>query len=200
MNPAIHTKNKSVWFASFLIVLTAATVFGGRASAQTSVSRTQADQIALRTVPGSTLAHTSADTMKGKPVWDVHVSLNGQIWDVKVNVSNGVVVLKRLSNEKQSSANGGSNSRSSSESHDRQNSRHGGSVVTTSVDGVVFGQKLTTVPPAYQIYVNQALAKVGGTLKWVKFSRKDGVDIQMNIKIKKNSGGTTKVKDVFLIH
>lgn len=200
MKPAIHTKNKSVWFASFLIVLTVATAFGGHASAQTSVSRTQADQIALRTVPGSTLVHTSADTMKGNPVWDIHVSLNGQIWDVKVNVSNGVVVLKRLSNEKRSSANGGSNSRNSSESHDRQDRRHGGSVVTTSVAGVVFDQKLTTVPPSYQIYVNQALDKVGGTLKWVKFSRKDGVDIQMNIKINKNSGGTTKVKDVFLIH
>ncbi len=157
--------------------------------------------------------------MKGAPVWDIHVSSAGKVWDVKVSVSDGTVLLKRLSNEKQSSANIGSNSRDSSpdltghsksaESHDKQDKKNqqnkknqedhgrGVSYAPASVGGVVFGQKLTTVPVVYQVYVNQALAKVGGTLKWVKFSHKGKTDIQMNIKIHKASGGATKVKDVF---
>ena len=62
---------------------------------------------------------------------------------------------------------------------------------------LVFNQKLTVVPATYQPYVTQALNSVGGTLKWVKFSHQSGGDTQMNIKIHKAGGGTTKVKDVF---
>ncbi len=47
MKLAIHTTRKSVWFASFLIVLTTVAAVAVPAFAQTSVSRTQADQIAL---------------------------------------------------------------------------------------------------------------------------------------------------------
>lgn len=67
----------------------------------------------------------------------------------------------------------------------------------STVGGVIFNQKLTVVPATYQPYVTQALQSVGGTLKWVKFSHKSGGETQMNIKIRKSEGGTTKIKDVF---
>ena len=181
------------------VVLTQAPAFAG-------TSAQQADQIALHAVPGSTLLHTSADHMKGVPVWDIHVSLHGQVWDVKVNDSNGTVALKKLSNEQPPALTSGSISQDSAPDSSQQltpsNSKdakdhQNHSPTISSGSSVVFGQKTTIVPLAYQSYVGQALTKVGGTLKWVKFSHKDSGDLQMNIKIRKNSGGTTKVKDVF---
>lgn len=67
----------------------------------------------------------------------------------------------------------------------------------SATGGVVFNQKLTVVPATYQPYVTQALNSVGGTLKWVKFSRQSGGNTQMNIKIHKPGGGTTKINEVF---
>lgn len=177
-----------------------------------STSAQQADQIALHAVPGSTLLHTSADHMKGVPVWDIHVSLHGQVWDVKVNDSNGTVALKKLSNEQPPALTSGSISQDSAPDSSQQlkssnpkdvknvkdaKDHQNHSPTMSSGSSVMFGQKTSLVPLAYQSYVGQALTKVGGTLKWVKFSHKDSGDLQMNIKIRKNSGGTTKVKDVF---
>ncbi len=71
----------------------------------------------------------------------------------------------------------------------------GGATVNPG-SGVVFNQKLTAVPTPFQPYVTQALQSVGGTVKWVKFCHKSGGNTQMNIKINKATGGTTKVKDI----
>lgn len=198
--------SKAPWIAGFLTVATAAVVLSAPAFAQASVSRQQADQIALQTIPGSTLVHTSADHMKGAPVWDIHVSQNRQVWDVKVSELSGAIVFKKLSNEQPSSFTSSSSSGGASLDHSSQSKSSDAqdaldhqslSSAIPSSGGVVFGQKTTSVPSAYQSYVNQALSKVGGTLKWVKFSHKDSTEIQMNIKIRKTSGGTTKVNDVF---
>ncbi|MDA8205808.1 MAG: hypothetical protein M0Z36_07050, partial [Thermaerobacter sp.] len=52
-------------------------------------------------------------------------------------------------------------------------------------------------PAAYEVYVNQALQQENGSLKWVKLIRKDNGNTQANIKIRRNQGGTVKVKDLF---
>lgn len=205
--------------ASAVVLLSVAAVAlgAGSAFAQTSVSSQQADQIALKALPGAALVHTSADHAQGTPVWDIHVSLNNQVWDVKVNALTGSVLSKRLSSEPASPSSAMSSTGDSSpdragggrvdrspdraessgaaerDGQDRQSFPSG----PPSTGGVVFGQKTTVVPPQDRAYVNEALAKTDGTLKWVKFSRKDSSDLQMNIKIQKASGGTVKVKDVF---
>ncbi len=165
-----------------------------------AVTAGQAGQIAVGAVGGGTVSHVSRDHYQGAAVWDTHVLYNNQVWDVKVNVSNGAVAMKKLSNEQSSNVLSGSSDQSgtsqSSDSKDAQD-HQSGTIVSSSGNGVVFNQKLASVPSGYQSYVNQALSSVGGTLKWVKFSHKGSSDIQMNIKIRKNTGGTTKIKDVF---
>ncbi|MHB1627865.1 MAG: PepSY domain-containing protein [Bacilli bacterium] len=171
-----------------------------------AVTAGQAGQIAVSAVGGGTVSHVSSDHYQGAAVWDTHVLYNNQVWDVKVVASNGAVAMKKLSNEQSSNVQGGSGVQSgssdqagtsqSSDSKDAQD-HQSGTIVSSSGNGVVFNQKLASVPSGYQSYVNQALSSVGGTLKWVKFSHKGSSDIQMNIKIRKGTGGTTKIKDVF---
>ena len=172
-----------------------------------AVAASRAGQIAVGAVGGGTVSHISRDHYQGAAVWDTHVLYNNQVWDVLVNASSGAVAMKKLSNEQSSNVQGGSvNSRSSSSDHAGSSQSSGSTdaqdhqsrtIVSSSGNGVVFNQKLSTVPSGYQSYVNKALSSVGGTLKWVKFSHSDSANIQMNIKIQKNAGGTTKVKDVF---
>ncbi len=174
------------------------------AMAQTAISAQQADQITQNAVSGSTLIHTSADHMGNTPVWDIHVARGTQVWDIKVDTQSGAILLKRLSSEHHptSRVTGSTelpSAREHQQSHDAQDNKQpqNGAGFTPLSGTMVFNQKLTVVPAVYQSYVTHALNSVGGTLKWVKFSRQAGGNIQMNIKIRKLGGGTTKVKDTF---
>lgn len=191
------------WSAAAAIVVAVGT-FTIPAMAQSTVSAQQADQIAQSAVSGSTLLHTSADHVGTTPVWDIHVTRGPQVWDVKVNAWTGTVLLKRLTTEQHSTGRvtGFSGLPAPSEHHQGKDAREtkqsqNRTAVLPQSGAVVFNQKLTAVPAAYQSYVTQALHSVGGTLKWVKFSRQSSGNIQMNIKIHKPGGGTTKIKMSF---
>ncbi len=172
----------------------------------TSITASQADQVALTAVGGGTVTSTSSDTYQGSAVYDIHVLYNSTVYDVKVLMANGSVVLKKVSNE-QSSASSSNDQNTSTDSSAPEVSapensspspdKSSSASSTPSASGVTFGVKLTTVPTAFQAFVNQALTQQNGTLKWVKFSSSQGSDTQMNIKINLSQGGTVKVIDLF---
>ncbi|MEU2000541.1 PepSY domain-containing protein [Rhodococcus sp. NPDC019616] len=62
-------------------------------AASTAVGKQQAEQIALATVPGGTVASSEEVKRDGKTVWHVHIR-DGRGWDYDVNVdaANGTVV------------------------------------------------------------------------------------------------------------
>lgn len=62
-------------------------------SGATAVTQQQAEQTALATVPGGTVANSELNQRDGKTVWHVHIR-NAQGWDYDVNVdaATGVVV------------------------------------------------------------------------------------------------------------
>lgn len=156
------------------------------------ISRQQGSVLAVQAVGGGTVQNISADHAQGIPVWDVHVLYQGQVYDVKINQESGAVLTKRLSQE--SSSPQGSQDSSSPQGEGQSSSQSS----TSTVSGVPLNTKLQTVPPGYQNFVQQAIQLVGGgTLKWVKFTPKHGNELQMNIKIRRASHGTIKVKDVF---
>ncbi len=173
----------------------------------TSITASQADQVALTVVGGGTVTNTSSDTYQGSAVYDIHVLYNSTVYDVKVLMANGSVVLKKVSNEQSSASSPKDHSTSpksnapekvsapenGSPSPDKSNSAR----PTRSGSGITYGVKLTAVPGAFQTFVNQALAQQHGTFRWVKFSSSQGSDTQMNIKIKLSQGGTVKVIDLF---
>ena len=163
-----------------------------------TISSTAADTIALQAVGGGTIQHTSHDTYQGTAVYDIHVLYNGVVYDVKVSQSVGTVLLNKVSPESQPSPSS-STSETSRTSPDAPDTTTAPPVVTTTpIGGIVFNQKLSTVPAAYQSDVASAIAQVGGgSLKWVKFITKSSGDIEMNIKIHLAAKGTIKVKDVF---
>ncbi len=169
-----------------------------------AVNSSQAGQLAVQAVGGGTVMHVSADHYQGQAVWDVHVLYQNQLWDVKISQSSGSVLETFLSPEQ----NPGSASQPQSQSSDSQGSHnqspdskdqpdHQTSSSSGSNTHVVYGQKLTSVPVAYQQYVNQALAQENGTLKWIKLIHKHQGETQANIKIRRNQGGTVKIKDLF---
>ncbi len=67
-----------------------------------AISASQADAIAVKAVGGGTVTHTSTDHAAGVPVYDIHVTYQNQVWDVKVNQATGAVVQKKLSSEQPS--------------------------------------------------------------------------------------------------
>ena len=73
-------------------------------AANASISVNQASQIATKVVGGGSVSNVSLDHYQGKSVYDIHVSYQGQIWDVKVSTSSGAVLLKTLSSEQPSSS------------------------------------------------------------------------------------------------
>ncbi len=166
---------------------------GGSDSSSSSVpnvSSSQAGSLAVQAVGGGAVIHVSADHYQGTPVWDVHVSYQNQIWDVKISQATGAVVQKKLSSEQPN--------RQTPKTQDAKNHEDHHSAPSPSPSGgIPYNQKLTTVPPAYQSYVNQALQQQGGSLKWVKFIHKQQGETQVNIKIRRTHGGTVKVKDLF---
>ncbi len=157
-----------------------------------SVNSTQAEQLAVSAVGGGSVLHISADHYQGQGVWDVHVQDQGKIWDIKISQGTGSVLEKKLASE----PNAGSPGKSSSDSQD-QPDHHGSPTPPPSAGSVPYGQKLSSVPSAYQSTVNQALQQENGRLKWVKFIHKHHGETQMNIKIRRIQGGTVKVKDLF---
>ncbi len=174
-----------------------------QAPSTTSVTAQNASQLALQSVGGGTVQHVSSDHQDRVAVWDIHVLYQNQIWDVKVNAISGAIVQKKLSKEQPASLK--SQDPSSQKSQDQSQSslsdskdKKDSGTPSTSIPGVIWGQKLTTVPFAYQSYVNQAITAVGGKqLKWVKFIQKNNGNIELNIKIHLNTHGTVKVKDIF---
>ncbi len=178
--------------------------------AHAAVSASQGGQLAMQAVGGGSVLHISADHAQGMPVWDVHVIYQGKVWDVKISQANGSVVRKFLSREQYATRSSrdtspdvhrgrdgraSQGSRDHRDAHDRADHAAASAPVTTA--GVVYGVKLQTVPAAYEVYVNQALQQENGSLKWVKLIRKDNGNTQANIKIRRNQGGTVKVKDLF---
>lgn len=177
----------------------------GQAYAQTSISGASAERIAQQAVPGSVLIHESQDTSRGTPVWDIHVNQHGAVWDIKVSQATGQVLVKR----RVQTHSGGE--QSTGEKHRRKPSadgaesnaaKTGSSTSTRTIQsilsgGVLYGVKMTKVPSIYQPYVNRALAQAHGKLKWVKFMTAAHGNVQMNIKIRLATGGSTKVTDLF---
>ncbi len=181
--------------------------------ANASVSASQGGQLAIDAVGGGSVIHVSADHAQGIAVWDVHVLHQGKVWDVKISQADGSVVRKFLSSEQKDQNLGsapsgnhssdlhhaksgdGGKSQDSKDRQDAQNHTQGSTPVTTA--GIVYGVKLQTVPIAYQTYVNQALQQENGSLKWIKLLRKQDGNTQANIKIRRDQGGTVKVKDLF---
>ncbi len=165
----------------------------GAAFAQSLLTSTQADQIAQKSLPGSQVLHQSLDTYHGVPVWDIHLTDNGKVWEVKVNRSNGAILVKRISNEQTKSVSKGNNSVS-----DGSQTSTSEKITSPVLSGnMAYDVKLTKVPAAYQTYVTQALQKVKGTFMWAEFSRSDNGNLEMSIKIRQSSGNTVKVKNVF---
>lgn len=161
-----------------------------------AVSRSQGQQIALKTYPNGNIIHVSADHVGGIAVWDIHLQSQGKIYDIKVNRQSGVVVSHRLASEQPSSSRSTlpskpESSKSSSKSAPTSPSSRQESSIT------VWNKKTQSIPSALQNPVNQALAQQKGHLKWVKFIAKSHNDFLMNIKIRKIHGGTLKVKDLF---
>ncbi len=165
------------------------------ATANASVSASQGGQLAINAVGGGSVIHVSADHAQGIAVWDVHVLNQGKVWDVKISQANGSVVRKFLSPEHHSKSRDGGKSQDSKDRQDAQDHTQGSTPVTTA--GIVYGVKLQTVPSAYQTYVNQALQQENGSLKWIKLIRMQDGNTQANIKIRRDQGGTLKVKDLF---
>lgn len=167
-------------------------------SPTSSISSTAAENIAISAVGGGTIQHISNDTYKGVAVYDIHVLASGTLHDVKVSQTTGAVLENKVSQESGSTP-PASSQQPSTPSQDAPDSTPSTPVVTTaSTSGIVFNQKLSTVPATYQSSVTSAIAQVGGgTLKWVKFITKSSGDIEMNIKIRLATKGTIKVKDVF---
>ncbi len=176
-----------------------------QAPSTASVTAQYASQLALQSVGGGTVQHVSNDHQGRVAVWDIHVLYQNQIWDVKVNAISGAIVQKKLSKElstslkSQDTLSKKSQDQSQNSSSDSKDKKASGTPKTsTSIPGVIWGQKLTTVPFAYQSYVNQAITAVGGKqLKWVKFIQKNNGNIELNIKIHLDTHGTVKVKDIF---
>ncbi len=177
-------------------------------SPSSSVSSNQAGQLAIKAVGGGSVMHISSDHYHGTSVWDVHVQYNNQVWDVKINQANGSTMEKFLSPEQNPQSSSPSSSSSKDNSPDNQNKpdqpdhhdqqdHHSASGPSSPGSGVVYGKKLSSPPASYQQYVNQALHQENGTLKWIKLIQKHGGDVQANIKIRRNQGGTVKVKDLF---
>ncbi len=167
------------------------------ASSQTppagTIPASQADALAIQAVGGGTATHTSTDQASGVAVYDIHVLYQNQVWDVKVNQTSGAIVQKQLSSEQPGSGSSGSSSNKTPE----HQSESGGQSISTPPVGVVFGQKMSAAPNAFQSWVTQAISQVHGvSLKWVKFQAKSQGGYQMNIKIHL-AQGTTKVIDVF---
>lgn len=161
-----------------------------------TISIGAANALAIQAVGGGTVQHTSNDSYQGTRVYDIHVLFNGVVYDVKISQSTGTVLLKKTSQESPATSSPSSNS-ASKDSQDAPDKTAPTSTPAPS-GGLVFNQKLSTVPAAYQGDVTQAIAQVGGgTLKWVKFMTKSSGDIEMNIKIRLTTKGTIKVKDVF---
>lgn len=176
------------------------TVQPSTSPAPQQISIAAADALAIQAVGGGTVQHTSNDSYQGTRVYDIHVLFNGVVYDVKVSQSAGTVLLKKISQESQASQASHSTS-SNGASQDSQDAPDKTSPSSTPAPvptgGLVFNQKLSAAPAAYQGDVTQAIAQVGGgTLKWVKFMTKSSGDIEMNIKIRLNTKGTIKVKDV----
>lgn len=71
------------------------------AAAALGISAATAGSDAIAAVGGGQVTHTSRDTYRGLPVYDVHVAYHGQLWDVKVSES-GAIVQKRLASEQPS--------------------------------------------------------------------------------------------------
>lgn len=175
-------------------------------SSPSSVTESAAEQTALKAVGGGTVTHASADHTGGVADWDIHITYNGQIWDVKVAMSSGQVLSKKLSTEQPTSSAPPSKTSPSKESEkpasSTPSSKSSGSgsdkhPAPTTMNGITFNQKLTTVPSQFSQDVASAVSAVNGvSVKWVKFQSKSHGDFQMNIKIHLNHG-TTKVKDIF---
>ncbi len=172
----------------------------------TSVSSNQAGQLAVKAVGGGSVMHISSDHYHNTPVWDVHVQYQNQIWDVKISQATGSAVEKFLSPEQGSQSSPSQPSQNNSPDHQSQSNKqdqqdqqdhHSQSAPSSPSSGIVYGKKLTVPPASYQQYVNQALQQENGTLKWVKLIQKHGGEIQANIKIRRNQGGTVKIKDLF---
>ncbi len=164
------------------------------------VSSTTAETTAIHAVGGGTIQHVSNDTYQGVAVYDIHVLLNGTRYDVKVSQSTGAVLQKKVSQESQSSASESSKpaSQPSKDAPDKKSSSSSATGTPAPSGGIVFNQKLSTVPAAYQSAVTSAISQVGGgSLKWVKFITKSSGDIEMNVKIHLATKGTIKVKDIF---
>ncbi|MDA8201084.1 MAG: PepSY domain-containing protein [Thermaerobacter sp.] len=158
-----------------------------------AMSAPQADALAIKAVGGGTATHTSTDQAGGVAVYDIHVLYQNQVWDVKVNQTSGAIVQKTLSSEQPGSGSSGSSTDKTAE----HQSESGGQSISTPPAGVVFGQKMSAAPSAFQSWVTQAISQVHGvSLKWVKFQAKSQGGYQMNIKIHL-AQGTTKVIDVF---
>ncbi|MHB1980629.1 MAG: PepSY domain-containing protein [Sulfobacillus sp.] len=174
-----------------------------------AVSATAADQAALTAVGGGTVARTSNDTYQGQAVYDIHITYNNQVWNVKVSAASGAVVQKKLSAEQSASQGSESNVAGSAGSSKDTSGVSGQKSPDTNaaqsesgnqpavVGGITFNQKLNTAPAAYSAQAAQAVSSVGGvSLKWVKFDEKKNGDIQMNVKVNL-ANGTTKVQDLF---
>ena len=165
---------------------------GTSASPGPSVSASQAGQLAVNAVGGGYVAHISADHYQARPVWDVHVSYQGQVWDVKISQGTGSVVQQKLSSEQHARA-----SKDQAPDSQDQPDHKSSSGSASSSGSIAYGRKLSAVPSAYQQYVTQALQQENGRLKWVKFIHKHNGETQANIKIRRAQGGTVKVKDLF---
>ncbi len=173
------------------------TVQASTSPAPQQISIAVAGSLAIQAVGGGIVQHTSNDSYQGTRVYDIHVLFNGVVYDVKVSQSAGTVLLKKISQESQASHSTSSNgaSQDSQDAPDKPSPSPTPAPVPTG--GLVFNQKLSAAPAAYQGDVSQAIAQVGGgTLKWVKFMTKSSGNIEMNIKIRLNTKGTIKVKDV----
>ncbi len=174
------------------------------ANAATTLSPAAADQRALTAVGAGSILHTSRDTYRNQPVYDIHVLDGSQVWDVKVGM-NGQILVDRLATEQGTSSTpkDSQSSAADSPSHAAESSDaaapSGSDAKTppTTLQGIPFNQKLTVAPAQFSPDISQAMSAVNGvSLKWVKFQAKSHGDFQMNIKIRL-AQGTTKVKDVF---
>ncbi len=164
----------------------------GAAFAQSLLTSAQADQVAQKSLPGSQVLHQSLDSYHGIPVWDIHLTENGKVWEVKVNRTNGTIVVKRIANEQTSNVTNDSNNYSST----NPKTSLGISSFPVSSGNLVYDVKLTKVPAPYQTFVTQALKTEKGTFMWAKLSHSDNGSVEISIKIRQPSGNTVKVKDL----
>ena len=134
---------------------------------------------AVAAAGGGTVQKISSDHYQGVAVWDVHVLVNGQVKDIKLNQSTLAVMLTKVSKESLGKSKDVKTKEVAKPEGEKNHSKS--------------AKLAQNIPAQYQAYVQNALQ--GGTLKWLKIKHKKHGEILLLIKVRKPTHGTFKVKD-----